>query len=126
MIKSSVVNMDDRFNEVFPVFDPLNKEFFSGSRIINLFSNHFLFHPFKKGSDETFKAQLHLLNDLMISFLLDSSYTLVVTDISIKNNVTISIAYIYICDKAVTKMIHYTVNVLTTKAKLFAIKCNIN
>ena len=56
MIKGSVVDMDDRFNKVFPAFDLLNKEFSPGFRIIDSFSNCFLFHLFKKSSDKTFKT----------------------------------------------------------------------
>jgi len=118
--------MDNRFNEVFPAFEPLNKEFFPGSRIIDSFSNHFLFHLFKKSSNKTFKTCLHLLNNLMISSSLDSSHILMVTNTSIKNNAATSITYIHICDKAVTKTIHHTVNVLTTETKLFTIRCGIN
>ena len=118
--------MNDRFNKVFPAFDLLNKEFSSSSRIINLFSNCFLFHFFKKSSNKTSKAQLHLLNDLLISSSLDPSHALMVTDASIKNNVATSIAHIYVCNKAITKMIHYAMNVLTIETKLFAIRCDIN
>jgi len=50
----------------------------------------------------------------------------VVTDTSIKNNVATSIAYIHVCDKPVIKTIHHAVNVLTTEAELFAIRCGIN
>ena len=49
----------------------------------------------------------------MISSSLDSSHALVVTDTSIKNNVAISITHIHVHNKAVTKTIHHTVNVLT-------------
>jgi len=37
MIKGIIVDMDNRFNKVFPVFDSYNKEFFSGSWIIDIF-----------------------------------------------------------------------------------------
>jgi len=56
IIKDSVVDIDNRFNEVFPVFDSLNKEFFPGSRIVDSFSNHFSFHSFKRCSNKTFKS----------------------------------------------------------------------
>ena len=59
-------------------------------------------------------------------FLLDSSHVLVITDTSIKNNIVIFITYIHVQDKSVIKIIHYTVNVLTTEVKLFAIRCSIN
>jgi len=34
--------MDNRFNEVFPSFDPYNSEFSLGSRIIDIFPSCFL------------------------------------------------------------------------------------
>ena len=126
IIKGSVVDMDNRFNEVFPAFDLLNKKFSSGSRIVNSFSNQFYFHLFKRCSDETFKSQSQQLDNLTIVSSSDSSHALVVTDTSIKNNVATSIAYIHVHDKPVIKMIHHTVNVLTTEAELFAIMCGIN
>ena len=47
-------------------------------------------------------------------------------DASIKNNVTISIVHIHVCNKPVIKTIHHAVNVTTTEAKLFTIRCGIN
>ena len=55
----------------------------------------------------------------------DPSYALV-TDASIKNNVAISIVYIHICDKPVVKTLHHAVNVTSTEAELFSIRCGIN
>ena len=88
--------MDNKFNKIFPVLDLFNKEFPFSSRIIDSFSNCFSFHLFKKGSNENFKSQSHQLDNLTITFLLDSSHTLVVTNTSIKNNVAISITHIHI------------------------------
>jgi len=68
IIKGSVINMDNRLNEIFPAFNLLNKEFSSGSRIVNSFSNHFSFYLFKRCSDKTFKSQLQQLDDLTIVF----------------------------------------------------------
>jgi len=48
MIKGPVVDINNRFNEVFPSFDPLNPDFASGHRIIDIFSSHFSFHSFNK------------------------------------------------------------------------------
>jgi len=45
MIKGPVVDIDNRFNKVFPSFHSLNLEFVSECRIINLFSSHFHFIP---------------------------------------------------------------------------------
>ena len=54
------------------------------------------------------------------------SVAIVVSDASIKNNVATSITYIYMIDKSLTKIIHYVVNVMSTEAELFTIRCGIN
>ena len=60
-----------------------------------------------------------------MSFL-DHSYTLVVTDASIKNNMATSIAHIHICDKPIIKTLHYVMKITSTKAEFFFIRYNIN
>ena len=50
-----------------------------------------------------------------------SDITLVITDVSIKNNVTTSITHIHIYNRLI-KTLHHTVNVTFTEAKLFAIR----
>jgi len=50
----------------------------------------------------------------------DSSYALVITNASIKNNVATSIAHIHIHNKPIIKTLHHAVNVTSTKAKLFS------
>ena len=51
---------------------------------------------------------------------------LVALDASIKNNIATSIAHIHMVDKPLTKTIHHAVNVTSTEAELFAIRCGIN
>ena len=125
-IKGTIVNMDDRFNEILPAFDSLNIEFSSGFRVINMFTNCVSFHPFIKSSKNSFKSCSLLLSDLTITSSLDSLHILVVTDASIKHNVTMSIACIYICNKDIIKTVHHAVNVLFIEAKLISIRCGIN
>ena len=45
---------------------------------------------------------------------------------SIKNNVATSIVHIHMVDKPLTKTVHHAVNVTSTEAELFAIRCGIN
>ena len=54
------------------------------------------------------------------------SNTLVITNASIKNNVTISISHVHIYNKPIVKTLYHTVNITSTEAELFAIKCDIN
>ena len=126
MIKGPIIDIDNRFNKVFPSFDLFNKEFSSGLHIIDAFPNHFLFHSFNKQSDRNYKTYIHYLDNISIVFSLDPSYALVVTNASIKNNMVMSIAHAHIYDKPVIKTIHHTVNIMTTEAELFAIRCGIN
>ena len=55
-----------------------------------------------------------------------SSTTIVVTDTSIKNDITISISHMYIYNNPITKIVHHVVYVTSTEAELFTIRCGIN
>ena len=55
LIKDHIINMDNRFNKVFPSFDPINPEFQPSNRIIDNFSNCISFHLFSKYNNHTFE-----------------------------------------------------------------------
>ena len=63
---------------------------------------------------------------MAISSLCNSSNALVIPDVSVKNNVAISIAHIHIHDKPITKALHHVVNITSLEAELFAIRYSIN
>jgi len=58
--------------------------------------------------------------------LQDIKTIVVISNTSIKNNITMFIAYVHLKSNIVTKTIHHAVNVTSTKAELFAIRCRIN
>ena len=118
--------MDNRFNKVFPSFDPFNKEFAPGYYFIDIFSNCFSFYTSSKQSNKKFNAHIQALDNIALTFSSDPSITLMVSDTSIKNQVTTSISHIHVHNKYVIKTIHYVVNVTTTEAELFTIRCGIN
>jgi len=126
MIKGPVVDMDNRFNEVFSSFNPLNLEFAPGCRIIDSFSSCFLFHFFNKCSDESLISRSYQLDEMTIVSSENPSHALVITDTSIKNNTATSIIHIYIHNRSVVKTLYHAVNINSTKAELFAIRCGIN
>ena len=126
LIKGHIVNMENQFNKVFPSFDPINPEFFPGSRIINTHANHFSFYLFNKCTSNNIKSHIQELDKIALESLDISSSVLVVTDTSIKNNIAMSIAHIHIYDKPITKTLHYALNIMSTKAELFVIRCSIN
>ena len=56
----------------------------------------------------------------------DLKTAVVVSDITIKNQVTTSIAHIHSFNNPIIKTHHYTINIISTEAELFVIKCDIN
>jgi len=126
LIKGHLVDMDNWFNKVFPSFDSLNPEFTPGIRIIDCFSNQFFFHLFSKSNDQQFKSRIQQLNNLAIQLSNTSSNALVIMDASVKNNVTSSIAHIHIHNKLIIKTLHHTINITSSEAEFFAIRCGIN
>ena len=119
---SLLINIDNRCNEFLPSFSPFDEEFFLGKRLINSFSDCFFFHSWS----QDVKNHLCNLNNITINGSTDPHSSIIISNTSIRNNVTISILYIHSHDKLVIKMIHHVVNVTTTEAKLFAIRCGIN
>jgi len=126
MIKRPIANMDNRFNKVFFSFDPFNKEFAPGSCLIDTFHSHFSFYPSNKQSDKSFKSHICQLDYIAIKPSSDSSYALVISDASIKNNIATSIAYIHVHNKPIIKNIYHIINVTSMEAELFAIRCGIS
>ena len=118
--------MDNCFNKVFSLFDPLNPEFVPRYRVINIFSNYFSFYLFSKCNENNFKFQIHQLDGLAIKFLSNLSHALIIADASIKNDIATSISYIHIHNKSFIKTLHHVVNIMNTEAELFAIKYGIN
>ena len=118
--------MDNRFNEVFSAFDLINSELQPGNRVIDTFSNHFSFHTFSRKNDPSFKSHLQQLDALAIESSTSSSTTLMITDTSVKNNVTSSIAHIHVRNKPIVKVLHNAVNITLSEAEFFALKCGIN
>ena len=56
----------------------------------------------------------------------DTKIIVVISDTSIKNNITTSIAYIHPKPNIIAKTIYQAINVILTEAKLFAIRYRIN
>ena len=125
-IKDSIVDMNNRFNEVFLFFDSLNSEFAPEARLIDIFSSCFLFHLSFNQSSNNIKSHICLLNEITLESFLDSTVALVIFNATIKNNVATSISHIHIHNKLVIKTLYHIVNVTTTEAELFAIRYSIN
>jgi len=57
---------------------------------------------------------------------MDSNSVVIISNMSIRNNVAISILHIHSYTNDIKKTIHHTVNITLTEAKLFAIRRGIN
>ena len=126
IIKSPIIGIDNRFNEIVLSFSPFNYEFSLGNKLINVFPNQFFFYPMNRKSDNNVKNHLTKLNNLVLQALSDPQSVIIVTDASIKSQATTLIFYIHCHDRPIIKTLHYAVNVMTTKAELFTIRCGIN
>ena len=126
LVKGPLVDIDNRFNEVFPFFVLFHPKFSPSHRVIDIFPSYFSFHSFSKQKDNSFKTCIQQLDNLAIKSLSIPLHALIIIDASIKNNITTSISYMHIHNKPITKTLYYTVNVMSIEAKLFAIRCSIN
>ena len=97
--------MNNRFNEVFSSFNPYNSKFSSGSKIIDNFHDYFSFYFFSKYSNDQLISCSYQLDNLAIMSSKYPLYALVVTDISIKNNVAIFITHIHIYNRLVVMIL---------------------
>jgi len=120
------VDTNNRLNRVFPSFDPFSSKFSPGDRLIDVFSSHFSFYPTNRRNEESIKAHICKLDKIIFQVSLDSKTTVVVLDASIKNQVTTSIAHIYIYNSPIIKIIHHAINITLTETELFTIRCGIN
>ena len=123
-IKGHIIDSNNKLYGVFPSFSSLNPEFILGSRIINIFPDQFSFNLASKGKNASTCSQQ--LDDMTIQASTSSHTVIVVSDVSIKNNIATSILHIHIRDQPLVKMVHHTAFVTSTEAELFAIRCSIN
>ena len=95
-------------------------------RLIDIFSSHFSFHYSDQKSKESKKSHLHKLNDFILQSLAEMNTVIVVSDVSIKNQVATSITYTHTHNNPIIKTIYYAINVTFTEVKLFTITYGIN
>ena len=121
-LNSLLIDMNNKCDKFLSSFSLFNKEFSLGNRLINSFSNHFSFYS----QIQDIKENLCKLNNITIQASFNSYSSIVIFDASIKNYIATSILYIHSYDSSVIKICYYAVNVSTTEAKLFTIRCGIN
>jgi len=114
--------MYNSHNELLLSFSFFDEKFDPGNWLIDSFSGWFSSYP----HSSKIKNHIRNLNDIIFRVLFNLSSSIVISDASIKNHVATSILHIHSHNKPVIKTIHWAVNVITTKAELFAMQCSIN
>jgi len=107
------------------LIDSLNSKFYSGFRLIDNFSSCFFYQAYYKDK-ESKTAYLCKFDNIFAKIFLDSKSVVVVSNASIRNNIAMSISYVYSYSNDIKKTIHYAVNITLTEAELFSIGCEIN
>jgi len=114
--------MDNKFNKFLPFFSFFDEEFSLGRRHIDSFLYQFSFHVQK----QDIRSHLCDLDNITISASIDLHSVIVISDTSIRNNIATCILYIHLHNRPIIKTIHHMVNITSTKAKLFTLRCEIN
>ena len=126
LVKGHVVDMDNRFNKVFPFFSPLHPAFALGNRVIDNFSDWFSFNLYSKRKDNNMKSCVQQLDKITIESSSDPSCALIIIDASVKNNIATSISYTHVYNKPLIKILHHVVYITSSEVELFIIRCRIN
>jgi len=125
-IKSSIVDTNNHSNEIFPSFDSLSRELSPSFHLVDTFSDHFSFHSVNWKDINVKIAYHNKLNSIYEDSLTDQNIVLIISNASVKNNITTSVSHIYRRQDIIAKSVHYAINVTSTKAELFTIRCGIN
>ena len=122
-IKSSIVDTSNCLNSIFLAFSSLNQKLSFSFCLIDIFSSCFYFNSANcKDTDAKFTHQNKLKN-IYKSLSNNQDTVLIITNISIKNNITILVWREY---EIIVKTIYYTMNILSIEAKHFAIRYSIS
>ena len=90
------------------------------------FSNHFSFNLVNKKEKEKDRICTQELDKIVLCTSSSPHTVLIVTDASIKNDIATSILHVHIANYLLTKTVYHAVFVISTEAKLFAIRYGIN
>ena len=72
------------------------------------------------------KKHIKNLEEIILKASSDPFSSIVISDASIKNQVTTSISHIHSFNKPIVKTLHRAINITIAEAELFAIQCGIN
>jgi len=86
----------------------------------------FFFYQANHKDKESRAAHSRKFDDIVLNNSFNFNSVIVVSNTSIKNNITMSIVHIHSYLNSIKKTLHHTVGIIFTEAELFAIRCSIN
>jgi len=125
-VKSPIVDINHHLNQVLLAFDSLSKELFSGFHSVDIFSDCFFFNIIKCKDAEARPAHLNKLENVYQGFSNNPDTVFIISNTSVKNNTVTSVSHIQREHNIITKTVHHAMNVSSTEAELFAIRCSIS
>jgi len=125
LTKGHLINSKTKSYGIFPSFAPLDPEFTPGYRIIDNFSDRFSFNLVNKTEKKKNNHHAQELDEMALHNSSIPNTALVITDASIKNDITTSIAHIHSTNCPLIKTVHHASFVTSSEAELFAIRCGI-
>ena len=118
-IKSFIVDINNYLNKVCPTFDNLNKELLPRFCFINTFSDYFFFYTVNR-KDANTKIIHHIkLDNIYKNSLINKDIVLIISDTSIKNNITTLVSHIHQGQDTIPKTVHHAMNIISTKVELY-------
>jgi len=125
-IKSSIIDINNCLNEVLSSFDSLNIKLSSGFRLVDTFSDCFSFTSVNCNDIDALKTHYFRIDRIYKDFLNNQDTILIIVDTSIKNNIATLVFHIQKSHNIINKSVYYTMNVNSTEAELFTIRCRID
>ena len=96
LTKGHIINSNIKSHGIFPSFSPLDPEFSPGHQIVDIFSNRFTFNLVNKKEKNHNKTRDQELDKVTLCCSSEHHIALIITDASIKDDITTSISHIYL------------------------------
>jgi len=111
---------------VLSAFDNMNKELSPSFCLVDTFSDCFSFNIVECKDTEARTAHLRKLNDIYKLSKNNPNTLFVITNASVKGDITTPVMPSHRKHAIISKTVHHTINVTSTKAELFTIRCSIS
>ena len=104
----------------------LNKELSLEFQLIDTFSDCFFFYTVNHKNTKVRTAYWSKLENSIKGSFNSHDIMLIISDASVKNNIATSVLHIRREHKIIMKTIYHTMNITSTEAELFAMRCDIS